>query len=92
MAKLESAVRIQMDLHYPISHIYDNLKKIGKDKISLFSTESRLEALEANWKSFQANHVDLIAAQTAELKVHPYFAENYFDLCETAFSTTRINS
>lgn len=85
MSKFEAAVRTQMELHHRIRRIVANLKKLGKEKITPISITTRLEALEASWKSFVTTHSGLISSQTKELKDHVYFENDYYSLCEAAY-------
>jgi len=85
MSKFEAVVRTQTELHHRIGRIVENLKKLGKDKITPLTINSRLELLETHWKSFQSSHSSLISAQTEELRSHAYFTEDFYEQCETAY-------
>lgn len=89
MSKFEATVRTQVDLHHRISRVVENLKKLGKEKITSCSVNSRLDLIEAQWKAFQTSHAGLVAAQTEELKSHMYFEDDYYDLCETAYLSNK---
>jgi hypothetical protein len=91
MASFEATVRTQVDLHHRISYIYENLKKLGKKKITLTTINTRIEALEAKWEAFRLNHFSLVSAQTEELRKHSYFANDFYDMCETAYFANKDN-
>ncbi|XP_011268073.1 uncharacterized protein LOC105258504 [Camponotus floridanus] len=85
MTKIEATIRMQHELHHRISRVVENLKKLGKEKITLVTINTRLESLESNWKSFQTTHSALIAAAVEAEKTLDYFVTDYYDLTETAY-------
>lgn len=46
MAKVEATIRMQLELHHRISRLIENMKNLGKEKITSIIVKTRLEALE----------------------------------------------
>lgn len=55
--KIEATFKTQTELQHHISRIVENLKKLGKDKITLLIIDTWLKALEPSWKNFQTAHI-----------------------------------
>lgn len=85
MAKTEAIIQTQTKLQHRISRIMENLRKLGKEKITPIAVNRRLKTLEALWTSFQSSPSLLICAQTEEDKSRDYFAHDYYSLCETSY-------
>lgn len=85
MSKIEAIIRAQHEVHHRISRVIDNLKKLGKDKITPLVLDTQLTALESYWKSFHASHSVLVVMQTEEFKSLDYFANDYYELYETSY-------
>ncbi|XP_011858557.1 PREDICTED: uncharacterized protein LOC105556094 [Vollenhovia emeryi] len=85
---LDSAVEDANALHGKISRAYENLMKLGAEKITLGAVEVRLKALEKNWSKFKALNT-LIAGHAAELEGDPYLTEDTPALAEEAFLTNK---
>lgn len=85
MANLEATLRKQLDIHHRISRTVDNMKKLGKDKITVTVINTRLQLLDAQWDKFQSYHGALLTAQTEEMKSIDYFEKDLYTECEESF-------
>lgn len=79
----------QYDLHHRIHRIVDNMKKLSKDKLTPIIINSRLEAIESHWKTFQTSHTALIVVQTEKLKSNDYYANDFYSVCEDAYFSNK---
>lgn len=85
MLDFAASLRQQQDAHYRISRIVENLKKLGRDKITLSTIDSRIQLLEENWRNCQRTHQELITLRTEAEAEHGYFKEDFFAQCEDVY-------
>ncbi|XP_077275741.1 uncharacterized protein LOC143904736 [Temnothorax americanus] len=83
--EMEGIIRSQHDLHGRIARSYDNLKKMGFTNITIGLVEARLQALEANWAKFEAQHDKLYASFWESLTEHDYEKRNVPATVEEAY-------
>ncbi|XP_077280428.1 uncharacterized protein LOC143907485 [Temnothorax americanus] len=83
--EMEGIIRSQHDLHGRIARSYDNLKKMGSTNITIGLVEARLQALEANWAKFEAQHDKLYASFWESLTEHDYEKRNVPATVEEAY-------
>jgi hypothetical protein len=89
MASFDALVRQQEHLHHRISHIIENLKKMGKDKITSHTVDARIQLLNEYWKPFVSGHASILATMTEANKNHKYFAEDFYSLGEIAYMSAK---
>lgn len=63
---VERAVRLQLVTAGYIERFWDNLIKVGKDKITRVYCQTRLDLLESYWKRFTDNHLEIVACDGIE--------------------------
>ena len=56
----------QMRLYGFIARAVENLKKLGRDKITRGAIQSRLDNLESNWEKFQRADGDLYSEELSD--------------------------
>ncbi|XP_071648524.1 uncharacterized protein [Temnothorax longispinosus] len=83
--EMEGIIRSQHDLHGRIARSYDNLKKMGSTNITIGLVEARLQALDANWAKFEAQHDKLFASFWESLTEHDYEKRNVPATVEEAY-------
>lgn len=74
-----------------IDRFWENLMKIGKEKITQPYLRARLELLESYWQKFDENHYNLLAFE--QIATAPYTKEDYYTRTEDtyiAFKAHRI--
>lgn len=69
---------------YGISRANENLRK-SSAKITLGFVEARLQALEANWSKFEAQHIKLLSVPPSVLSESEYVKQDVPVLAEEAF-------
>jgi hypothetical protein len=87
--EVDSAVREQYELYGRISRSVENLKKAGSGKLTVGLVEARLQALEANWSKFEAQHDKLMHAYGEALAGHDYKKKELLILTEESFLTQK---
>ncbi|KMQ84766.1 hypothetical protein RF55_17162, partial [Lasius niger] len=87
--EVEPIVRTQFDLYGRISRAYENVKKAGAANITIGLVEARLQALEANWAKYEANHERLSANYWDLLSGHDYLKKDMMSLTEEAYLTQK---
>lgn len=88
MANIDAIVRKQQDLYHCIGRAAENLKKTGKDKLTRFLLDARIQLLDSNWDKFSTSH-DLLVSQTEEFKSHEYFSNDFYSACEEVYMTSK---
>jgi len=73
-----------------ISWSIENLRKLGKEKITKSAVETRLSQLDHYFAKFEATHDALIEfSNDAKYMDQPYFRDNLFCTCEEVFLNTK---
>ncbi|XP_071577707.1 uncharacterized protein [Temnothorax nylanderi] len=83
--EVEGIVRSQNELYGRISRAYENFKKSGPTKITLGLAEARLQALEANWAKFEAQHEQLLLKSQKAFDKLDYRKQDLPTVAEEAF-------
>ncbi|XP_046491845.1 uncharacterized protein [Neodiprion pinetum] len=89
---IEEHIELQNDYIWRISCAVENLRKLGKAKITNGQVKSRLNALNSSWNKFQENHEKIsetkFAAKGDQLDAIErlsYFTKDHYGLCEEHF-------
>lgn len=89
--KLETVLSRQSDLFGFISRALTNLEKLEIRKRTPAHGNMRVEALDSNWKKFQANHDLLITLKNEERATLPYFTDDLYSECQEAYFDNRVD-
>ncbi|GAB1867750.1 Gag-pol polyprotein [Camponotus japonicus] len=91
MATFGSVVEKQNNLYGLIARSFDNVKKLGSDKINRHYLDTRIKSLDSNWERFNENHEKLVGALTEEISKHVYFTDDLYSTCEETYCQSRAN-
>lgn len=91
MATFGSIVEKQNNLYGLIARAFDNVKKLGNDKINHHNLDTRLKSIDSYWDRFQEHHEKLVGSLTEEIHKHQYFTTDLYSLCEEAYFESRSN-
>ncbi|XP_046417532.1 uncharacterized protein LOC124178336 [Neodiprion fabricii] len=86
-----SLIATQHDLFGYISRAVINLEKLESKKRTPIHCQTRIEALENNWKKFQTAHEQLTTIEPEKRAELPYFSDDLYATCEEAFLTNKAD-
>ncbi|XP_046629052.1 uncharacterized protein LOC124309434 [Neodiprion virginianus] len=86
-----SLIATQHDLFGYISRAVINLEKLESKKRIPIHCQTRIEALENNWKKFQTAHEQLTTIEPEKRAELPYFSDDLYATCEEAFLTNKAD-
>ena len=85
---MDDLILDQTNIARKIKASYNSFKDLG-DGATLGILGSRLTVLNDNWQKFENNHKEMLATKTKNDLTREYFANNFFDVIETAYADAR---
>lgn len=85
MKQMEGLIYSQHEDHKRVARTVDNLKKLGKSRITISSINDRLTHLNERWHSMLGRHDTLTSGYRQELLRHEYGKADVFTAIEATY-------